>query len=146
MKNKKSIAVSGGFDPVHVGHVRMIAHAASIGDVVIVLNSDEWLERKKGYSFMGWDQRAEIMSNIKGVTRVVSCDDSDGTVCDALKFLKSDMNLSAFANGGDRVKTNTPEMDVCKNLNIELIWNCGGEKIESSSVLVDTVRQKNADL
>ena len=142
MKNKKSIAVSGGFDPVHVGHVRMIAHAASIGDVVIVLNSDEWLERKKGYSFMGWDQRAEIMSNIKGVTRVVSCDDSDGTVCDALKFLKSDMNLSAFANGGDRVKTNTPEMDVCKNLNIELIWNCGGEKIESSSVLVDTVRQK----
>ena len=146
MKNKKSIAVSGGFDPVHVGHVRMIAHAASIGDVVIVLNSDEWLERKKGYSFMGWDQRAEIMSNIKGVTRVVSCDYSDGTVCDALKFLKSDMNLSAFANGGDRVKTNTPEMDVCKNLNIELIWNCGGEKIESSSVLVDTVRQKNADL
>ena len=146
MKNKKSVAVSGGFDPVHVGHVRMIAHAASIGDVVIVLNSDEWLERKKGYSFMGWDQRAEIMSNIKGVTRVVSCDDSDGTVCDALKFLKSDMNLSAFANGGDRVKTNTPEMDVCKKLNIELIWNCGGEKIESSSVLVDTVRQKNADL
>ena len=143
MKNRKLIAVSGGFDPVHIGHIRMIAHAASIGDVVIILNSDEWLTRKKGYSFMTWDQRAEIMRNIKGVIDVVECDDSDGTVCDGLKFLKKNMNLTSFANGGDRLDTNTPEMDVCKNLNIELIWNCGGEKIESSSELVETARLRN---
>ena len=146
MKNKKLIAVSGGFDPVHAGHVRMIMGAAALGDVVVILNSDKWLEKKKGYVFMCWDQRAEIMNSIKGVIRVVSCDDLDGTVCSALKYLKEDMNISSFANGGDRIKTNTPEMDICKNLNIELIWNCGGRKIESSSGLIDLIRWKNIDL
>ena len=146
MNNKKLIAVSGGFDPVHVGHVRMISHAAILGDVVIILNSDNWLKRKKGYSFMNWDQRAEIMRSIKGVINVVSVDDSDDTVCTALKHLKEDMNLSAFANGGDRVKTNTPEMKICKKLDIELVWNCGGSKVESSRGLIDMIRWRNLPL
>ena len=63
MKNKK-IALSGGFDPVHVGHVRMIQAAAEIGDVIVIANSDSWLQRKKGYIFMPWSERAEILSAI----------------------------------------------------------------------------------
>ena len=74
---KPIIAVSGGFDPVHIGHVRMIKDASRYGDVLVIINSDEWLERKKGYVFMPWKERAEIMGNIKGVTTVTSVDDSD---------------------------------------------------------------------
>lgn len=80
MKRKK-IMVSGGFDPLHVGHVRMIKEAAQWGDVIVVINSDDWLIRKKGYVFMNWRERAEIMASIEGVTEVSGVDDADGTVC-----------------------------------------------------------------
>ena len=130
--NRKTIALSGGFDPVHVGHVKMIEDAAKQGQVLIILNSDAWLRRKKGYVFMPWKERAHIMGNIKGVVAVTSVDDRDGTVCEALKRHKPD----AFGNGGDRKTNNTPEMEVCENLGIELVWNLGGEKIQSSSDLV----------
>ena len=66
---RNMVAVSGGFDPVHIGHIRMIKDASSHGDVLVIINSDEWLMRKKGYVFMPWKERAEIMANIKGVTR-----------------------------------------------------------------------------
>ena len=100
MRNK-TVMVSGGFDPVHVGHIRMIREAAEWGDVIVVINSDDWLKRKKGYVFMPWEERAEIMGNIKGVKIVTNVDDSDGTVCNALRHHKP----NAFANGGDRKKT-----------------------------------------
>jgi len=135
--SKKIIAVSGGFDPVHVGHVRMIQAAAKIGDVVVILNSDDWLVRKKGYVFMHWEERAEIIRAIHGVVNVVPVHDSDDTVCETLKHLKEDMNLDCFANGGDRKDTNTPEMNLCKSMGIELMWNVGGRKIQSSSRLVN---------
>ena len=67
---KKRIAVSGGFDPVHVGHVRMIQAAAKFGDVIVICNSDAWLKRKKGYSFMPFEERAEILRAFKGVKDV----------------------------------------------------------------------------
>jgi cytidyltransferase-like protein len=134
---KKTIAVSGGFDPIHVGHVRMILSAAAFGDVIVILNSDEWLVRKKGYTFMTWDERAEIIDAIGGVIKIVKADDKDGTVCNTLKSLKLSDNLDIFANGGDRVQTNTPEMDVCNKHGITMVWNCGGEKIQSSSDLVE---------
>ncbi len=67
----ETVAVSGGMDPVHKGHVRMIQEAAQFGDVIVILNSDEWLMRKKGFVFMSWEERAEILSAIKGVTKVV---------------------------------------------------------------------------
>ena len=102
MRNK-TVMVSGGFDPVHVGHVRMIREASQWGEVIVVINSDDWLMRKKGYVFMPWEERAEIMGNIKGVKVVTSVDDSDGTVCEALTRHRQ----SAFANGGDRKKNNT---------------------------------------
>ena len=134
--SNKVIAVSGGFDPVHAGHVKMISHAAQHGDVLVIINSDDWLMRKKGYVFMPWEERSTIMGNIKGVTMVTSVDDSDGTVCQALRRHKP----NAFANGGDRKKDNTPEMDVCAELGILMLWNVGGEKVQSSSTLVENAQ------
>ena len=130
---RKIIAVSGGFDPIHEGHVRMIKEAAEHGDVVVILNSDDWLERKKGYKFMPVKERAYIVENIKGVIGVFHVDDTDGTVCEALRIIKPDV----FANGGDRYETNTPEMAVCAELGIKMMWNVGGGKIQSSSSLVN---------
>jgi len=136
MTDKPTVAVSGGFDPVHVGHVRMILEAAEVGDVIVVANSDEWLMRKKGYVFMPWEERAEILASIRGVIKVVTVDDSDGTVCEALRREKP----TFFANGGDRKTDNTPEMDVCSELGIGLLWEVGGGKIQSSSELVKNVK------
>ena len=133
----KRIMVSGGFDPIHKGHVRMILAAAEHGDVLVVANSDDWLMRKKGYVFMPWEERAEIISSIRGVTEVVRVDDSDDTVCEALTRCQPD----AFANGGDRKGENTPEVRVCIENNIQLLWNVGGEKIQSSSELVANAQQ-----
>ena len=112
----------------------MIEAAAKWGDVVVVLNSDDWLMRKKGYVFMPWNERAKIMGAISGVSEVKAVDDSDGTVCKALETWEPD----AFANGGDRKKDNTPEMDVCDALGIQMLWGIGGSnKPQSSSWLVN---------
>jgi D-beta-D-heptose 7-phosphate kinase/D-beta-D-heptose 1-phosphate adenosyltransferase len=133
IEKKPTVMVSGGFDPVHAGHIRMIRDAASFGDVIIIANSDDWLYRKKGFVFMTFDQRAEILNAIKGVILVDSVDDMDGTVCEAIRRHKP----TFFANGGDRRKTNTPEVDVCKELEIKLLWGVGGDKkLASSSELV----------
>lgn len=138
MRERPLIAVSGGFDPVHIGHVRMIRDASRYGDVLVIINSDAWLERKKGYVFMPWKERAEIMGNIKGVRLVTQVDDSDGTVCEALTRHKPDV----FANGGDRKENNTPEMDLCDHIGIEMMWCVGGsEKPQSSSWLVDKLKE-----
>ena len=134
-----TVVVSGGFDPIHVGHVRMIIEAAKHGNVIVVANSDAWLMRKKGYIFMLFEERQEILASIKGVLRVESVDDIDGTVCEALRRIKP----THFANGGDRKQTNTPEMDVCNELGISLLWNIGGGKIQSSSDLVKAAKDKN---
>ena len=88
--------------------------------------------RKKGYIFMPWEERAEIIRAIKGVSRVERVDDSDDSVCEAIERCRPD----AFANGGDRKGNNTPEVALCDNLGIDLIWNVGGGKIQSSSDLV----------
>jgi cytidyltransferase-like protein len=136
-EQRKTIMVSGGFDPVHIGHIRMILDAAKHGDVIVVANSDDWLFRKKGFVFMEFNQRAEILAAIKGVVKVSGVDDSDGTVCEAIKRLKPDM----FANGGDRRKNNTPEQDVCEELGVQMLWAVGGEdKANSSSDLVERVK------
>lgn len=134
---RKIIAVSGGFDPIHKGHVRMIREAAKHGDVVVILNSDEWLVRKKGYKFMNFDERSYIAGSIKGVIMTTGVDDSDGTVCEALIRIKP----HAFANGGDRKTNNTPEMEICEELSIEMLWNIGGEKEQSSSELVNKAKE-----
>lgn len=130
------VAISGGFDPVHWGHVKMIADAARHGPVMVIVNSDDWLKRKKGYVFMPWKERAYILGNIKGVSVVTAVDDSDGTVCEALIRHRP----SFFANGGDRKQENTPEMEICEDLGIHMLWNVGGHKIQSSSDLVESTK------
>ncbi len=135
-KDRPTIMVSGGFDPVHAGHIRMIRAAAKYGNVIVIANSDKWLNDKKGFVFMNFEQRSEILNSIKGVILVSHVDDSDGTVCEAIKRLKPDY----FANGGDRGKHNTPEQKVCDELGIEMLWSIGGdEKVAASSELVKNV-------
>lgn len=126
------VAVSGGFDPVHNGHIRLIREANKHGKVLVILNSDEWLVRKKGYAFMSWDQRAEILLAIKGVYAVVKAEDQDGTVCKTLAENKPQF----FANGGDRTNENTPELETCAKEGIEPLFGIGGEKVASSSEMV----------
>ena len=136
-EQRPTVMVSGGFDPVHAGHIRMIRHAAKYGDVIVVANSDDWLWRKKGFVFMEYERRVEILNAIKGVILVDSVDDSDGTVCEAITRLKP----TYFANGGDRGKSNTPEQTVCEELGVKLLWGIGGEeKVDSSSDLAKKVR------
>jgi D-beta-D-heptose 7-phosphate kinase/D-beta-D-heptose 1-phosphate adenosyltransferase len=138
---KKQVAISGGFDPVHVGHVRMIQSAAKFGDVIVICNSDAWLKRKKGYFFMPFTERAEILRAFEGVKDVIEADDDDGSVCETLKVLQPDI----FANGGDRFNTNTPETQTCKKYAIEMLWGVGGGKIQSSSDLVANMKRVKLD-
>ena len=117
---------------MHIGHLRMIQEAAEYGQVIVIVNSDEWLMRKKGYIFMPFDERCEILRGFTGVKETVAVDDTDNTVCEALQRIQP----TYFANGGDRKNSNTPEMDVCDAAGINLLWNVGGGKIQSSSTLV----------
>lgn len=133
-KQESIVAISGGFDPIHNGHVRLIKEASKHGAVLVILNSDEWLKRKKGYSFMAWDQRAEILMGMKGIYAVIQADDEDGTVCKTLEGIQVDY----FANGGDRANENTPELETCVKLGIKPLFNIGGAKVASSSELVST--------
>lgn len=127
--------VSGGFDPLHSGHVRLIRAAAEMGKLYVVLNSDAWLRRKKGYVFMPWSERAEILRAIALVTDVLAVDDADGTICQALMRVRP----RYFANGGDRKSPDPREHDVCYNYGITELFEVGGHKINSSSALVAKV-------
>ena len=136
------VVVSGGFDPIHVGHVRMIRKAAQHGHQIVVgLNSDEWLKRKKDYVFMPWEERAEILGSMRGVIEVMPFDDGDNSACNLLvKVIKKYPTDSiAFANGGDRNHENIPEVEFAKKHGIGLIWEAGGGKIQSSSDLVNKI-------
>jgi len=141
-EEKPVVMVSGGFDPVHAGHIRLIRAAAEYGDVIVIANSDEWLFEKKGFVFMDFKQRTEILNAIKGVILVDSVNDSDGTVCEAIVRHKPDY----FANGGDRGFTNTPEVAICEEMGIPCLWGVGGDrKLASSSDLVKSVRSFDKD-
>ena len=133
------VAVSGGFDPIHIGHVRMILEAARLGDeLVVILNNDNWLRKKKGEVFMPQEERKEILEAIRGVTRVILTDhepdSEDTTVCSTLRVLRPDI----FGNGGDRKPEKCPSTEVrlCQELGIQLVYNLGkGGKVQSSSWL-----------
>jgi len=133
------VAVSGGFDCLHRGHVRMIEEAATYGRVHVYLNTDEWLIRKKGYVFMPWEDRAAILMAIRGVEMVIPVIDKDDTVCETIRMFKPDI----FCNGGDRLPENTPELKLCHDLKIQVKFNVGGEKIQSSSGLVKQAKERS---
>ena len=135
---KRIVAVSGGFDPVHVGHVRMFSEARALGDeLVVIINNDHWLRAKKGYVFMPEEERIEIISHFPFVDRVVLTahlpDSIDRSVCEALLEIRPHV----FANGGDRFADNIPEHVLCTDLGIEMVFNVGGDKAQSSSKLVE---------
>ena len=129
------ILVSGGFDPIHSGHIKLINEANKYGDVVVLLNSDEWLKNKKGKAFLPMSERKIIMQNIKGVIDVIEFDDSDQTCIDGIKIAKSRFknNLIKFANGGDRHNDTTPVKEFCENNNIETLFGIGGTNKSNSS-------------
>ena len=138
---KSVIILSGGFDPIHKGHLRMFREASWMGHQVIIgLNSDEWLTRKKGKPFMEFDERKEIIEGFKYVNQVISFRDDDDTAINAIErvvaMYSSDYQIY-FANGGDRGKDNVPEVDVCKELDVTMLWGIGGGKIQSSSWLIN---------
>ena len=136
--SEKVVAVSGGFDPIHVGHLRMMQDAAQHGRLVVIANSDEWLLRKKGYVFMPWEERAELIGAYDFVDEVVKAKDDNRTVVESLEEIKPDI----FANGGDRGNVNTPEVRFCRENGIEMMWGVGGHKVQSSSSMVTSVTQK----
>ncbi|MFL2510445.1 MAG: adenylyltransferase/cytidyltransferase family protein [Alphaproteobacteria bacterium] len=136
---KNIILVSGGFDPIHQGHIKLIKEASKYGGVVVLLNSDEWLRKKKGKEFHNFKERRIIMGSIKGVIEVIAFDDSDTTCIDGIKKAKAKYSNSTIklANGGDRNQKTTPEKEYCEKNNIETIWEIGGKnKANSSSRLL----------
>ncbi len=142
MKTKKSkkvkvVAVSGGFDPIHIGHVRLFEKARKLGDTLtVILNNDNWLKKKKGYVFMHEQERKELIEALRHVDRVMLTshkkNPKDMSIRAELKKLKPDI----FANGGDRIHSNIPEVAVCDSIGCEMIFSVGGGKIQSSSWLL----------
>ena len=130
------IVVSGGFDPLHSGHINMFKQANELGPVWLLLNTDEWLRKKKGYNFLSYKEREIILTSNRFIDRVIKATDKDDTVVNNLKeFVNNDLEF-AFANGGDRIPTTTPEMDYCFEHNIPMLFNIGGTKTESSSKII----------
>jgi cytidyltransferase-like protein len=132
------VLVTGGFDPLHSGHIEYINQARELGRVIVGVNSDEWLTKKKGQPFMSIDERLSIMGNLKDVLCAIRFDDADGSAKDAIRKVR-DMfpkETIIFANGGDRTKENIPEMNTYID-NVEFIFGVGGDnKLNSSSWLL----------
>lgn len=140
--------VSGGFDPLHAGHIRYIQGAARISDcgkTVLILNSDKWLIKKKGYVFQNFMVRREILEELKSVKCIIPQIDDDMTVSKTLEYLGAIYNSHSlvFCKGGDRVPgENVPEELVCERLGIRVLGGIGGyNKVDSSRELVKRVAE-----
>lgn len=133
---KKIVLITGGFDPLHSGHIAYIQAAKKLGDILVVgVNSDAWLTRKKGAPFMPLSERTAIIRNIVGVDFVIDFDDSDGSAKRAIWMVRQSypQDQIIFANGGDRTDKNIPEMDVPDD-NLKFVFGIGGfNKANSSS-------------
>ena len=134
----KIVVVSGGFDPIHAGHIAYFRAAKELGDMLVVgINSDDWLVRKKGRAFMSWYERSVIIQHLKPVNFVIQFDDSDGSAIKLLDTVKKTWpdDEIIFANGGDRTSENIPEMSV---EGVEFVFGVGGSnKMNSSSWILD---------
>lgn len=135
------VAVAGGFDCLHIGHLRHMKKAKALGNyLVVIVSTDADMVKKKGYCFMPLEERMELIENYPFVNEVVASIDKDGTVADTLRWLKPDI----FAKGGDRVPDNIPqnEIDVCQEIGCKVVYGVG-DKLQSSS---DLVRKLTGDL
>jgi cytidyltransferase-like protein len=129
------VLVTGGFDPLHSGHIAYFKSARTLGDMLIVgLNSDEWLTRKKGRPFMPWNERLCIINNLSMVDEVYTFDDEDGSAKHFIQQVRAHYPEARliFANGGDRTKDNIPEMDIIDS-NLEFRFSVGGDDKKNSS-------------
>lgn len=134
----KRVAVSGYFDPIHIGHLEYLKLAKNLGDkLVVIVNNNKQCVLKKGKPFMDETDRVEIVKCLKMVDEVFLSIDMDKTVCNSLEALKPDV----FANGGDRSTGEVPESTICKIYNIEMVDGLG-EKIRSSSDLTGLKEDK----
>jgi cytidyltransferase-like protein len=137
---KKIVLITGGFDPLHSGHIAYFKAAKQLGDILVVgVNSDAWLTRKKGTPFMPYIERATIVRNIIGVDFVIDFNDSDGSAKHAIQMVRQSypQDHIIFANGGDRTHINIPEMDI-KDDNLEFAFGVGGfNKANSSSWILE---------
>ena len=147
-KKKKVVAVSGGFDPLHIGHIRYIQEAKKLGDkLVVILNNDNWFKVKGKHIFMPHIERKEIIEALECVDEVIvtkhSKNSKDISVCRELSKIRPHI----FTNGGDRFADNIPEFKLCKKLGIEMVFNVGyGGKVRSSSQLLKEYAKKIAKL
>lgn len=135
VKIHKIVLVTGGFDPIHSGHIQYIKEAKTLGQILIVgLNSDEWLTRKKGQPFMCFDERKSILEEFASVDEVIGYDDSDNSSKNAIIKVRQKYPDATiiFANGGDRTKENIPEMDI-NDSNIKFVFGIGGDYKKNSS-------------
>lgn len=143
-RKKKIVMVSGGFDPVHIGHVRLFNEAKKLGDeLVILLNNDNWLKLKKGFAFMPEKERKEIIESFTAVDRVVLSSHKKNTkdisVIEDIRLIRPDI----FAKGGDRHTGNIPEVEVCNEVGCVIVNDIGhGGKVQSSSDLVKKAKLK----
>ena len=138
---RKIVLVTGGFDPIHSGHISYFKEAAKLGDWLVVgLNSDEWLTRKKGKPFMPFDEREAVISELRCVDEVIMFDDSDNSAKDAIEKLLwyYENEIIIFANGGDRGRDNIPEMDLQSD-RVAFVFGVGGnDKKNSSSWILES--------
>ena len=133
MQNTKPydiVVVSGGFDPLHKGHIRLFNEAKKLGHKLVCgLNSDKWIIRKKGEVSMNFGERTEIVSSLRAVDEVISFNDMDDTAINLLTRVQSIYPECSicFANGGSMEEKNTPESGFCRAYGIDMLWNVGGD-------------------
>ena len=133
---EKVSLVTGGFDPIHSGHISYFKRAKDLSNYLVAgLNTEEWLTRKKGQYFQSWKERAEIIRHLDMVDAVISYDDSDESSCEGIAKCLDIAQTVIFCNGGDRGKTNTPELVKYENdARVEFKFGIGGDdKMNSSS-------------
>lgn len=146
--NQSLVLVSGGFDPLHSGHLCYLREASKLGDrLIVALNSDEWLIRKKGNFFLNFSERSSILKSLMMVDEVISFDDSNNTAIDAIKKNHGKYKKIIFANGGDRNHNNIPELkEFRSNPDIEFIFSVGGDdKKNSSSSITQSFIKREAN-
>jgi D-beta-D-heptose 7-phosphate kinase/D-beta-D-heptose 1-phosphate adenosyltransferase len=145
----KIVLITGGFDPIHSGHIAYIQAAKKLGDFLVLgLNSDEWLIRKKGKAFLAINERKIITKNLRDVDMVITFNDDDNSAKKAIYEIRKQFpdDHIIFANGGDRTKNNIPEMDI-DDKNISFIFGVGGEnKLNSSSWILKNYLTKTESM